>query len=168
MSENYFIFKDSGIFLQNSHLTVLLFCRFLLEVERSVVILTDIPLQLMQHVSMVAFKTFPFKSLIMMCLSMNLFQFILWEVILAFWVCGFCLLHRFWKFAFIISLNSLLSLSLSFYCGSPLIQAYFLQALDTVIFFFFWWWWGQSILLLYSDWENLNKSSSLLLWHLYY
>lgn len=86
---------------------------------------------------MVAFKTFPFKSLIMMCLSMNLFQFILWEVILAFWVCRFCLLHRFWKFTFIISLNSVLSLSLSFYCGSPLIQAYFLQALDTVIFFFF-------------------------------
>lgn len=142
MSENYFIsspflkyiFKDSGIFLQNSHLTVLLFCCFLLEVERSVVILTEIPLQLMQHVSMVAFKTFPFKSLIMMCLSMNLFQFILWEVILAFWVCRFCLLHRFWKFTFIISLNSLLSLSLSFYCGSPLIQAYFLQALDNVFF----------------------------------
>lgn len=41
-----------------------------------------------------------------------------------------------WK-VYIISLNSLLSLSLSFHCGSPLIQAYFLQALDTVHFFFF-------------------------------
>lgn len=106
LSENYFIsssflkhiFKDSGIFLQNSHLTVLLFWCFLLEVERSIVILTDVPLQLMQHLFMVAFKTFPFKSLIMMCSSMNLFQFILWEVILASWVCRFCLSHRFGKF----------------------------------------------------------------------
>ena len=46
-------------------------------------------------------------------------------------------LHRFGKFAFIIYLNSLLSFSLSFLRGSPLIQAYFLQALDTVIFFLF-------------------------------
>ena len=46
-------------------------------------------------------------------------------------------LYRFGKFAFIIYLNSLLSFSLSFLRGSPLIQAYFLQALDTVIFFLF-------------------------------
>lgn len=98
-----------------------------------------------------------------MCLSMNLFQFILWEVILAFESVGFVFCTGFEKVIFIISLNSLLSLSFLL-LWSPLIQAYFLQALDNVFFFFCGGGGGNLFYFLF----RLRKfnSSSLLLWYL--
>ena len=95
-------------------------------VEKSAEILIGTPLYITDFLSFAAFEVLSlslnFAILIMMCLGMGLFRFILIGILCASWTCILFSFTRLGKFSAIICSNRFsIPLSHSFPCGSPMI-----------------------------------------------